>query len=118
MAQYQARDVVWKIDDGGGAVASLFNTLGPSPPCNPGSSLDRGNRKNGGHAQAHLHRLVAGHILCGHRHSSPIEVQANGALSQGILCHSALSLASPFQAIIAIRLAGTVVAIIFFLLPM
>merc|ERR1719341_1581102 len=32
-------DRVDGVDDGRGAVASLFNTLGPSPPCNPGSSL-------------------------------------------------------------------------------
>merc|ERR1719209_2323648 len=103
-------------DEGGRAVNISFNVLCPSPPCSPSSSLDRGNRDNGGHAQAHLHWLVARHILSGHRHSSSIEVQANSSLSQGILSNSALSLASPLQAIVAVCLAGAVVAVIFFLL--
>merc|ERR1719402_2212162 len=109
-------DRVDGVDDGRGAVTSSFNILSPSPPCSSSSSLERGNRKNGGHAQAHLHWLVAGHILRGNRHSSPIEVQANSALSQGILSHGALGLTCPFQAIITVRFAGAVVAIIFFLL--
>merc|ERR1719402_1559671 len=110
-------DRVDGVDDGRGAVtSSSFNILSPSPPYSSSSSLERRNRKNGGHAQAHLLWLVAGHILRGHRHSSPIEVQADSALSQGILSHGALGLACPFQAIIAVRFAGAVVAIIFFLL--
>merc|ERR1719474_458104 len=96
-------DRVDGVDDRRRAVNSSFNILSPSPPCSPSSALDRGNRDNGGHAQAHLHWLVAGHILSGHRHSSSIEVQANSSLSQGILSNSALSLASPLQAIIAVR---------------
>merc|ERR1719462_738894 len=105
-------------DNGRRAVNTSFNILGPCPPCSPSSSLDRHNRKNGGHAQAHLHWLVAGHILRGHRHSSSVEVQANGALRQGILSHSTLSLTCPFQAVITVSLTWTVVTIIFFLLTM
>merc|ERR1719447_2208507 len=105
-------------DNGRRAVNIPLNILGPCPPCSPSSSLDRDNRKNGGHAQAHLHWLVAGHILSGHRHSSSVEVQANCALSQGILSHGALSLTRPFQAVVTISLTWTVVTIIFFLLSM
>merc|ERR1719239_64901 len=68
-------------DDGRRAVNTSLNTLGTSPPCSPSSSLDGSNRKNGGHAQAHLHWLVAGYILRSHRHCGSVEVQANSALS-------------------------------------
>merc|ERR1719391_823820 len=105
-------------DEARRAVSHASNILGPSPPGSPSSSLDGGDRENGGHAQSHLHWLVAGHILCGHRHSSSIEVQANSALSQGILSHGALRLTCPFQAIITVSLAWAIVPIIFFLLSM
>merc|ERR1719430_410405 len=87
--------------------------LHSSPPGSSCCSLNRGDRKDGGHTQTQLHRLVAGQVLRGNRHSGPEEVQAHFALSQLVLGDGALSLTCPLEAVVAVGLAGTIVPIFF-----
>merc|ERR1719394_38950 len=87
--------------------------LHSSPPGSPCCSLNRGDRKDGGHTQTQLHRLVAGQVLRGDRQGSPEEVQAHFALSQLVLGDGALSLTCPLEAVVAVGLAGTIVPIFF-----
>merc|ERR1719474_1464758 len=87
--------------------------LHSSPPGSSCCSLNRGDRKDGGHTKTQLHSLVAGQVLSSHRHSSPKEVQAHFALSQLVLGDGALSLTCPLEAVVAVGLAGTIVPIFF-----